>query len=147
MSNIAHYIWMALLLLYIISPYDLFPAFFDDLVAFGVLLYLYLRGTKQRPRGGYSYSGSYTRDGRSDAGGRSHHAAPGTETTLEEAYRTLGVSPDAPWEEVKKAYKEKIARCHPDKVSHLSEELQEKARELTLRLNNVFEVIKKSRMN
>lgn len=65
--------------------------------------------------------------------------------SLKKAYRTLGVSFDATLEEVKKAYRDKIAKCHPDKVSHLSEELQEKARELTLDLNNAFKLIKQTR--
>ncbi len=62
---------------------------------------------------------------------------------LEEAYGLLGLNPDASWEEVQKAYKEKIAKSHPDKVAHLSEELQEKAKELTLKLNNAIDVIRR----
>ncbi len=57
----------------------------------------------------------------------------------------LGVDPNASWEEINKAYKEKISKSHPDKVSHLSEELQEKARELTLKLNQALDIIKRSR--
>ncbi len=41
-----------------------------------------------------------------------------------------------------KAYKNKMTKSHPDKVSHLSEELQEKARELTLRINQAIDIIK-----
>jgi DnaJ like chaperone protein len=50
---------------------------------------------------------------------------------LNEAYRVLHVSPDATWREVQSAYKERMAKSHPDKVSHLGEELQKKAKELS----------------
>jgi DnaJ-class molecular chaperone len=55
----------------------------------------------------------------------------------------LGVNPDASWEEVQKAYKEKIAKSHPDKVAHLSDELQNKAKELTLQLNKAIDIIRR----
>ena len=35
-----------------------------------------------------------------------------------------------------------FAAMHPDKVSHLSEELQETAKELTLKLNEAYDLIK-----
>ncbi len=55
----------------------------------------------------------------------------------------MGVNPDASWEEVQKAYKDKIAKSHPDKVAHLSEELQNKAKELTLKLNQAIDIIRR----
>ncbi|MCH7559422.1 MAG: DnaJ domain-containing protein [Planctomycetes bacterium] len=61
---------------------------------------------------------------------------------LEEAHSLLHINPDAPWGEVQKAYKERMAKSHPDKVSHLSEELQEKAKELALKINKAFNIIK-----
>ncbi len=48
---------------------------------------------------------------------------PDDQMGLNEAYRVLHVSPDAPWREVQSAYKERMAKSHPDKVSHLGEEL------------------------
>ncbi len=138
MSNTAYYIWLIILLIYIISPLDLFPGFFDDLIALGVLYYLtYKRATRNKQRG-YSAHSSH-----SYSGSRSYHQQDDEQNlSLKEAYRTIGVPPGASWEEVKRAYKDKIAKCHPDKVSHLSVELQEKAKELTLKLNNVLEIIK-----
>ena len=53
------------------------------------------------------------------------------------------MSTAASLEDVNKAYREKMTKCHPDKVSHLSEELQEKARELALDLNQAYDLIKK----
>ena len=42
-----------------------------------------------------------------------------------------------------KAYKDKMTKSHPDKVSHLSKALQDKAQELTLELNAAYDLIKK----
>ncbi len=71
--------------------------------------------------------------------------APPDSLTLEEAYRLLGVSPDTPLEDVEKAYREKVSKSHPDKVSHLGEELQEKASEVTLKLNAAMNMIRKNK--
>jgi len=50
-------------------------------------------------------------------------------------YELLGVSPSAPLDEIKKAFRREIAKYHPDKVQHLGREFQEiaavKAAELT----------------
>ncbi len=62
--------------------------------------------------------------------------------SLEESYKLLNTNPDDSWSEVQKAYKEKMAKSHPDKVAHLSEELQKKAKELTLEINNAYNIIK-----
>jgi len=138
MSNTAYYIWVVILLIYIISPLDFFPGFFDDLIAIAVLYYLSYKKMTRGKHGTYSHNNT-----RHNSGSQSHQQDTGS-LSLEEAYRTLGVSPNASWEDIKKAYKEKIAKCHPDKVSHLNEELQEKAEELTLKLNNTLEIIKNS---
>ncbi len=132
MDNSTFYIWLAILLVYIISPLDLFPGFIDDLIAIGLIYYLSFRKKAPRKDGG--------RGRRPSGDGRPPCRE---ELSLDDAYRILGVSPDASWQDIKRAYKEKMAKCHPDKVSHLNEELQEKARELTLELNNALEVIRK----
>ncbi len=62
--------------------------------------------------------------------------------SLDQAQRLLNVGPDAPWSEVQKAYKEKMVKSHPDKVAHLGEELQEKAKELTIKINKAYNIIK-----
>jgi DnaJ like chaperone protein len=62
--------------------------------------------------------------------------------SLEESYKRLNISSDAPLSEVQKAYKEEMAKSHPDKVAHLSEELQKKAKELTLEINKAYNIIK-----
>ena len=131
-----NYIWIILLAIYIISPMDAMPGLIDDIFA-GIALYYYFqknfKGKQQRfnNQSRQSQSNSYTPPG------------PGGPLTKEEAYKKLGVGPGATLDEISKAYKEKMRMSHPDKVNHLSEELQEKAKELTLRLNEAYDLIKK----
>jgi len=134
MTNFTFYLLILILIIYIVSPLDLHPLIFDDLIASGFLYYIWQKFKKQkRPRNYYSR-------GRSQANIRNE---PDGQMSLNEAYRLLHVSPDASWGEVQKAYKERMAKSHPDKVTHLSEELQDKAKELTLEINKAFNTIKR----
>lgn len=61
------------------------------------------------------------------------------------AYRILEVSPDAGDEEIKKAYRKMAMKYHPDKVSHLGEDVQNAAKEKFQELSAAYETIKKQR--
>jgi DnaJ like chaperone protein len=61
------------------------------------------------------------------------------------AYQILEVSPDVTDEELKKAYRELAKKHHPDKVSHLGEEVKKAAEEKFTKLNAAYEAIKKER--
>jgi hypothetical protein len=137
MPKFLHYFWITLLIIYIISPLDAVPHFLDDLIASLVLFYLLYRNAGMKKRENYSQNHDHEQS--KDA------KSPTDSLTLEDAYRFIGVSPDTPWDEVKKAYKEKISGSHPDKVSHLGEELREKASEITLKLNSAMNMIRKNR--
>ena len=133
MSKFTYYILIIILIIYIVSPLDLHPLIFDDLIASGFLYYIWQKFKKQKsPRNYYSR-------GRSQANIKNE---PYDQMSLEEAHKLLHVSPDATWGEVQKAYKERMAKSHPDKVSHLSEELQKKAKELTIKINEAYNIIK-----
>lgn len=133
MTKFTYYILIIILIIYIVSPLDLFPFVFDDLIAFGFLYYIWQKFKKLKSRRNY-YS-----KGRSQVNIKTE---PDDQMSLEAAHSLLHVSPNAPWSEVQKAYKEKMAKSHPDKVSHLSEELQKKAKELALDINKAFNIIK-----
>ena len=60
-------------------------------------------------------------------------------------YNILEVSPDATDTEVKKAYRKMATKYHPDKVSHLGEELQKLAEEKFKSVNDSYQTIKKQR--
>ncbi len=61
------------------------------------------------------------------------------------AYRILGIDSTATNEEVKKAYRQMAVKYHPDKVSHLGEDVQHEATEKFKKVNEAYETIKKER--
>jgi DnaJ-class molecular chaperone len=135
MNKYKFYFLVIILIIYIVSPLDLHPFVFDDILASGFLYYFWQKFKGQRKQKNYS---KYT-TGRSRANTKRE---PGGQVRLDEAYRLLHVSPDATWSEVQKAYKERMVKTHPDKVAHLSEELQEKSKELSVEINNAYSLIK-----
>ncbi len=140
MANFLEYLWPVLLAIYIISPIDAHPLLWDDLIAAGVLFYLLYKKTRHKKQ--QQYDNYYSR---SQQNGKNKTGESRETFTLNDAYELLGVGPAASWEEITRAYKEKMTKSHPDKVSHLSEELQEKAEEITLRLNEAIAMIKRSK--
>ena len=64
---------------------------------------------------------------------------------LESAYTVLEISSSATDDEVRKAYKKMAVKYHPDKVSHLGEDVQRSATEKFKKINEAYEKIKKQR--
>ena len=60
-------------------------------------------------------------------------------------HEILGVPADATWEEIQKAYKERIKQYHPDKLSHLGEEFSYLANEKFLEIQKAYGALKKQR--
>jgi hypothetical protein len=58
-------------------------------------------------------------------------------------YITLEIPIDASPEEIKKAYRKKISRYHPDKLAQLSPEVRRLAEEQTLALNRAYSELRK----
>ena len=67
--------------------------------------------------------------------------------TLDDAYETLGVSPDAPDDEVKRAYRRLMSRHHPDKLAAkgLPEEMMRAATERTQQIKAAWDTVKSAR--
>ena len=63
----------------------------------------------------------------------------------ESAYKILEITKAATDEEIKKAYKRMAVKYHPDKVSHLGEDVQKAANERFKEVNGAYEQIKKER--
>jgi DnaJ like chaperone protein len=64
---------------------------------------------------------------------------------INSAYDILEIIPEATDEEVKKAYRRLAIEYHPDKVSHLGEDIRKSATEKFQNLNAAYEQIKKQR--
>lgn len=69
------------------------------------------------------------------------------EADLEQAYKTLGVSPDASDAEIKRAWKRKLAAFHPDRIQSkdLDPEWVELANQKCAEVNQAYETIKAAR--
>lgn len=61
------------------------------------------------------------------------------------SYKILEIDQSSSNEEVKKAYRRMAMKYHPDKVSHLGEEIRKSADEKFTRVNQAYEKIKKER--
>ncbi|MCF8331350.1 MAG: TerB family tellurite resistance protein [Bacteroidales bacterium] len=61
------------------------------------------------------------------------------------AYKILEVDPAASMDDVKKAYRKMAVKYHPDKVSHLGEDVQKAAKEKFQKISAAYEQIKKQR--
>ena len=70
---------------------------------------------------------------------------PDSPSSLEAAYKVLGVSPDATDAEVKTAYRKMALEHHPDRVSKLGEDVRKAAEKKFQEINAAKEVIYKAR--
>jgi len=130
--------WPLLLgLLYLASPVDAIP---DTLVGLGwaddlVLLLLVYWFIKRVLPGGYGQNRSRASRG-PQQGGRDP-----AEEAEKDPYQILGVSRNASQQEIKSAFRKQAQRYHPDRVSHLGEELQQLAKEKFQEIQKAYEML------
>lgn len=67
-------------------------------------------------------------------------ATPGQTVINENApwHEVLGVPPDATIEQIRKAYEEKSAEFHPDRVAGMGPEFEQTALRMTRRINDAY---------
>ena len=79
--------------------------------------------------------------------GRQQATPPPRQSSLQDAYDELGISPTATDDEVRAAYKRVALLYHPDRVAGMGEEMQRNAAEQMKAVNEAYEVIKQRRPN
>lgn len=93
--------------------------------------------------------GSYLRIQRSDIESllnlENNRGTSSSDYSLEEAYKILGVSPNATDDEVKAAYRKLALKHHPDRVATLGEDVRKAAEKKFQEINNAKEKIYKAR--
>jgi DnaJ domain/Protein of unknown function (DUF1232) len=132
------WIYWILILLYLISPYDLLPdlipgwGWVDDLLLLGGLCWYFLvyRRRGRSPDGPHQGS-------REEA--RAEKASP--EEVKKDPYAVLGLDRSASGEEVRRAYLQLAAKYHPDKVSHLGEEFRDLAAKRFKEIKAAFDAL------
>ena len=150
-NGMVGYLLIFLGVLYYLFPYDLLPDFLpgigrlDDLLMLAYLYWIYLKKYKQSPR---EESGPSSDNGESGGGGGPSgygNSLGRRSQELKDPYQILGTDRHASIEEIKHAYRIQAARYHPDKVSHLGEELQVLAKQKFQDIQWAYEQVMKGR--
>lgn len=142
MSKLHSYMWFAIVVIYLLMPWDLHPSLLDDILVFGVYLIYVVRHMNKLKAAQHAYRHAKKQD---QTQTRSSESFVDTDEpiTLQNAYRILEVTPAASREEIRNSFRKRVAENHPDKVSHLSQALRERANELTSRINRAYNIVKK----
>jgi Ca2+/Na+ antiporter len=142
MSKVKSYIWFVIVVIYLLVPWDLHPSLLDDLLVFGLYLMYVFRQMNKLKNVQHAHRRAKSQDRTQTRNSESFEDAE-EPLNLQNAYRILRVTPAASREEIRKAFRERVSENHPDKVSHLSQELKKRANELTSRINRAYNLVKK----
>jgi uncharacterized membrane protein YkvA (DUF1232 family) len=142
---------LILVLLYILSPYDVVPDFLfgpgwlDDLLLVGALIWFLMArrpgespGDLFRRYRGSKRGSSGQGEGRHEER-RERDAQDGGEEG--DPFSILGIEPSASPDEIKGAYRRAVAKYHPDKVMHLGKEFQELAHKKLVAIQRAYETL------
>lgn len=72
-------------------------------------------------------------------------AKPKPRSQIDNAYATLGITPDASDDEIDRAYRRSMSKYHPDKVAGAAEEIRHLAEERARALNAAYDRIRAMR--
>ena len=141
-------VWIYLLLiLYILSPFDLLPEFlvgpiglFEDAITVGLLYWYFIyRPAKMRSQ----FRQEYYRQ-RETASGEAYQenrqrGQTKTQFSQRDPYEILGVNRHASASEIKNAYRKLANKYHPDKVNHLGDEFKSLAEKRFKEIQEAYE--------
>ena len=127
-------ILIILVIIYLLSPYDLMPDFLvgwgwlDDLVVLGFLLrYFYTQKKKREAFQNYYQNRQKVNNDDNGTTGENNSRRSNNDrqsSSQWDPYRVLGVESGASQETIKKAFRQLAGKYHPDKVAHLGDEFR-----------------------
>ena len=136
---------------YVITPYNLLPSFIpvigwiDDIAVTALMIYYIKYGRLpdfvnrllgRMPRGNGRSSGHYSSH-------RAYQQKPGSGAHgyagERNPYDVLGVSSNASRDEIHSAYRKLVQQYHPDKVSHMGQEIQDVAAKKFVEIQIAYE--------
>lgn len=147
-----------LAIIYFLFPHDLFPdmllgwGWIDDLLILYLLWRFFYRGNKSN----FSFFQNFSNQSRSSSSQQFHHDRSSSEDGQEnfgsgsikkhkDPYEILQVSRNASQEEIRLAYKDLVAKYHPDKVLHLGEEFQQLAEDRFKEIQEAYQKLSHKR--
>ena len=146
--------WLyALVILYVLWPFDFLPDIFvgvgwlDDLVILGILgwyhfVYRQRRRVDQDPHRAYRYTTGPNGEGHERPGeGFGRYGQAGEKPWQKDPYEVLGIERNASSDEIKKAYRLLVNQYHPDRVVHLGEEFRVLAEEKFKEIQQAYQEV------
>lgn len=136
-----------LIVLYILSPYDLFPDFFigggwiDDLLVLALLGWYHFIYKRRPPRGREGAYGYRHSSGSGEEASEKREAS-GLGESEGDPYEILGVGRNASPEEIRTAYRRLVNQYHPDRVTHLGEEFRVLAEKKFKEIQQAYQKLK-----
>ena len=133
------FFWIILALAYVIFPFDIIPDIMlglgqaDDLLVVAYSLWLFFQEQKNS-------ASKQKVDGEANKQNSKQTTKPERPKTPHEI---LGIEENASEKEIEQAYKNLMAKYHPDKVSHLGEELKELAHKKAIEIQQAYQALKK----
>ncbi len=137
--------WLTVIaVVYLVFPRDLIPDFLgrglgllDDLLLIGLLTYFYRKHLRQH------LARDARENGTRDWGEPSGRAQAAASEGPFDPYEVLGIAPSASRETIQAAYKARMKEYHPDKVTHLGEDLQKLAHRKALEIQRAYQQLSK----
>lgn len=145
-----HILWLPTIFMagvaYIVSLIDLIPgigpiSLIDDIIVIIAMVWFF---TTWLPKNSHRIYWFKPRTRKTPGGNQKKTSAGASQSAAGiefDPFETLEISPGASPDEIKAAYRNMLAKYHPDKVTHLGEDFQKIAHEKALDIQKAYEML------